>query len=50
LASNYPNIKIATIWHPYMIDPATKANGEKYMDYNVRRWGGGNYANNKIII
>jgi len=40
LASNYPNIKIATIWHPYMIDPATKANGEKYMDYNVRRWGG----------
>ncbi|ORX86496.1 thioredoxin-like protein [Anaeromyces robustus] len=35
-----PNIKIETNWHPYMIDPGTNINGEKYMDYNVRRWGG----------
>jgi len=38
-ASN-PKVSVKTIWHPYMIDPRTKVNGEKYMDYNVRRWGG----------
>jgi len=41
MRTTYPNIQIETIWHPYMIDPGTKTNGEKYMDYNVRRWGGG---------
>lgn len=26
--------------HPYIIDPNTKKNGEEYLSYNKRRWGG----------
>lgn len=26
-------------WKPYMIDPGTKAEGEEFEAYNVRRWG-----------
>ena len=39
LKSN-PNVKIETIFHAYMIDPATKEEGEEYLAYNRRRWGG----------
>jgi len=41
IKTTYPDVQIETVWHPYMIDPETQINGEKYMDYNVRRWGGG---------
>ena len=27
-------------WHPYIIDEKTKRNGEQYLSYNERRWGG----------
>ena len=27
-------------YHPYMIDLGTKPNGEEYLAYNKRRWGG----------
>jgi predicted DsbA family dithiol-disulfide isomerase len=27
-------------WQPYMIDPETQPNGEEYLSYNRRRWGG----------
>lgn len=27
-------------WHPYIIDPGTKPEGEEYQAYNRRRWGG----------
>ena len=27
-------------YHPYIIDQKTKKDGEEYMAYNVRRWGG----------
>ena len=27
-------------WHPYMIDINTSTEGEEYMAYNERRWGG----------
>ena len=27
-------------YFPFMIDPGTKADGEEYMAYNRRRWGG----------
>jgi len=40
IKTTYPDVQIETVWHPYMIDPETQINGEKYMDYNVRRWGG----------
>ena len=35
-----PNVKIQTNFHAYMIDPDTKENGEEYLAYNRRRWGG----------
>ena len=34
------NVPIDVTYKPFMIDPATKADGERYMDYNRRRWGG----------
>ena len=34
------NINIEIRWHPYQIDPRTKENGELYIDYMHRRWGG----------
>eukprot|EP00392_Amoebophrya_sp_AT5.2_P013872 g14004.t1 len=27
-------------WHPYMIDARTQLDGEPYLEYNRRRWGG----------
>ena len=33
------NVLIKVSYHPFMIDPATKAEGEPYMEYNRRRWG-----------
>eukprot|EP01126_Amoeba_proteus_P034905 TRINITY_DN3501_c0_g1_i1.p1 TRINITY_DN3501_c0_g1~~TRINITY_DN3501_c0_g1_i1.p1 ORF type:complete len:203 (+),score=35.94 TRINITY_DN3501_c0_g1_i1:712-1320(+) len=35
-----PSHQIKIHWHPYMIDPATNKNGEDYLAYNKRRWGG----------
>ncbi len=35
-----PGCGVEVAWHAYMIDPATKKQGEDYMAYNVRRWGG----------
>lgn len=35
-----PSHQIKVSWHPYMIDPNTKKNGEDYLAYNKRRWGG----------
>ena len=30
---------IVVEWKPYMIDPGTKAEGEEFEAYNIRRWG-----------
>ena len=38
-AAKQKNLDIEVRWHPYMIDIRTKPNGERYMDYNRRRWG-----------
>ena len=27
-------------WHPFMIDKKTQKQGEEYLAYNIRRWGG----------
>lgn len=35
-----PNIEVVSNYHAYMIDPQTKKNGEDYLKYNQRRWGG----------
>lgn len=32
--------RIHVEWLPYMIDPSTHKNGERYKAYNERRWGG----------
>jgi len=33
-------VKIIIHYHPFMIDPATQPDGEPYLEYNRRRWGG----------
>lgn len=38
--SDNPTFKAKINFHAYMIDPATKKNGEEYLAYNRRRWGG----------
>ncbi|EDO39921.1 predicted protein [Nematostella vectensis] len=38
--SSNPTTNIIVNWHPYIIDKNTAENGEKYINYNVRRWGG----------
>lgn len=35
-----PNTEIKTTFHAYMIDKNTKKDGEDYLEYNQRRWGG----------
>ena len=35
-----PNAKVSVSFTPYMIDPQTQPNGEDYLAYNERRWGG----------
>lgn len=32
--------KVCVNWHPYIIDKNTAPEGEEYMAYNLRRWGG----------
>ncbi|ELP83875.1 hypothetical protein EIN_510940 [Entamoeba invadens IP1] len=32
--------KITYTYHPFIIDTGTQKDGEEYMAYNVRRWGG----------
>ena len=36
----HKNIKVNIIYHAYIIDPQTKIDGEEYLEYNKRRWGG----------
>eukprot|EP00274_Cyanoptyche_gloeocystis_P004119 CAMPEP_0196655544 /NCGR_PEP_ID=MMETSP1086-20130531/5304_1 /TAXON_ID=77921 /ORGANISM="Cyanoptyche gloeocystis , Strain SAG4.97" /LENGTH=227 /DNA_ID=CAMNT_0041987913 /DNA_START=1 /DNA_END=685 /DNA_ORIENTATION=+ len=38
--SQNPDVPVDVVWHPYMIDPATAQQGEEYLAYNRRRWGG----------
>ncbi|CAI7755748.1 unnamed protein product [Closterium sp. NIES-54] len=33
-------VTVQVTWHAYMIDPRTKRQGEPYLAYNQRRWGG----------
>ena len=40
LASERPEAKLVVRYHPFMIDPGTQPDGEEYMSYNERRWGG----------
>ena len=35
-----PTVPVRIRYFPFMIDPGTKADGEEYMAYNRRRWGG----------
>ena len=35
-----PTVSVRIRYFPFMIDPGTKADGEEYMAYNRRRWGG----------
>ena len=34
------SLEVHLRWHPYMIDMKTQAEGEDYLKYNRRRWGG----------
>ena len=43
--SKQSQVPIKVKLHPYIIDPATKSNGEEYLAYNRRRWGGDGYDN-----
>lgn len=38
------SVKIQINWHPYMIDTKTKKEGEEYLAYNKRRWGGDSWT------
>eukprot|EP00966_Prymnesium_polylepis_P281175 6496340-Prymnesium_polylepis.1 len=40
LATSHPDVQLQLHYHPFMIDPGTAAEGEDYMAYNRRRWGG----------
>ena len=40
LAELRPEAPIQVHYFPFMIDPATAKDGEPYLDYNRRRWGG----------
>jgi len=33
-------VSITVEFHPFMIDPGTNSDGEEYLAYNRRRWGG----------
>jgi predicted DsbA family dithiol-disulfide isomerase len=35
-----PQVDVLVTYRPFMIDPATKPEGEPYLEYNRRRWGG----------
>ena len=35
-----PTVSVSIHYFPFMIDPSTKADGEEYMAYTQRRWGG----------
>ena len=37
---NNPEYTINPIFHAYIIDQGTKKEGEDYLAYNIRRWGG----------
>lgn len=39
-ADTFGSDKLKITWHPYIIDPGTKPEGEEYIAYNKRRWGG----------
>lgn len=38
--TKYPNATFQVHWRAFMIDPGTAPNGEDYLAYNRRRWGG----------
>lgn len=38
--SAHPGVQVQISFGPYMIDPATQPQGEEYMAYTRRRWGG----------
>lgn len=35
-----PHVDVRVTYRPFMIDPATQPEGEPYLAYNQRRWGG----------
>lgn len=39
LGEEEASASVTVHWHPFMIDPQTKEEGEDYMAYNERRWG-----------
>ena len=41
LAVERPEAKVIVHYYPFMIDPATAADGEEYLAYNERRCGRG---------
>ncbi|EDR26410.1 hypothetical protein, conserved [Entamoeba dispar SAW760] len=46
--STIKNKEISYEYHPYIIDMKTKKDGEEYMAYNVRRWGGDGWTYSMI--
>ena len=40
LKRDNPDARVRVSFTPYMIDPQTQPNGEDYLAYNRRRWGG----------
>eukprot|EP00639_Heterosigma_akashiwo_P009475 CAMPEP_0194602442 /NCGR_PEP_ID=MMETSP0292-20121207/29656_1 /TAXON_ID=39354 /ORGANISM="Heterosigma akashiwo, Strain CCMP2393" /LENGTH=247 /DNA_ID=CAMNT_0039464693 /DNA_START=81 /DNA_END=824 /DNA_ORIENTATION=+ len=40
LRENNEDASVEVRWHPYQIDAATQPDGEEYLSYNRRRWGG----------
>lgn len=39
-ARSKPDAKVEVSFSPYMIDPRTQPDGEDYLAYTERRWGG----------
>mmetsp|Transcript_429 Transcript_429/g.1075 ORF Transcript_429/g.1075 Transcript_429/m.1075 type:complete len:190 (+) Transcript_429:88-657(+) len=44
-SAGQPASEVVINWKPFFIDPGTKEDGEEYMAYNRRRWGGDGWTN-----
>lgn len=49
LESYKDKLNVEIQWHPYIIDKATSSDGEDYLAYNVRRWGGDGWVHSMKV-
>lgn len=41
----FPDVEFEVTWHSYMIDPSTPRDGQDYLAYCRKRWGGDGWTN-----